>query len=68
MKDRKIHIPARRRVYSNDQCGIKLTPEAYDLVVDIVNEADGMSMRQIVSQIIIEAVEKELIVFDRRGY
>lgn len=67
MKDGKIHIPAKRREYSNEQCAVKLTPEAYNAVVDIVNESDGMSMRQIISKIIMETIENEMIIFDRKG-
>lgn len=65
MRDEKIHIPAKR-IVSNGQGVIKITPEAYNALVDVVNES-GLSVRQVASIIILQAIEKNLIVFDREG-
>ena len=65
MRDEKIHIPAKR-IVSNGQGVIKITPEAYNSLVDVVNES-GLSVRQVASIIILQAIEKNLIVFDREG-
>lgn len=61
--DGRIHIPARR-VEKNPQGVIKITPEAFDALVEVMNET-GMSARQAASTIISQAVEKGLIVYDR---
>ncbi|NCU43808.1 hypothetical protein EOL71_02435 [Candidatus Saccharibacteria bacterium] len=63
MKDGKIHIPAKK-ARPNKQGGIKISPEAMDALVEVVNET-GMSIRQVASVIILQAVEKNLIVYDR---
>lgn len=63
MKDNRIHIPAKR-VTPNEQGVIKISPEAYRALAEVVNES-GLSVRQAASIIILQAVEKELIVFDR---
>ena len=62
-KSNKIHIPARKLV-PNEQGVIKITPEAYEALSEVVNET-GMSVRQVASIIIIEAVKNNLIVYDR---
>ena len=59
----KIHIPAKK-VRPNEQGVIKLTPVAFEALVDVVNES-GRSTREIASLIILQAIEKDLIVFDR---
>ena len=61
--DGKIHIPARR-VNSNPQGVIKITPEAFEALAEVMNET-GMSARQAASIIITEAVNNGLIVYDR---
>ena len=66
MNDGKIHIPARRREYANVQACIKLTPDAYNLLIDVVEETNGLSMKQVASMIIIQAINKGLISFDRK--
>lgn len=63
MIDRKIHIPAKR-VTPNEQGIIRISPEAYQVLADIANESGG-SVRAVASTIILQAAEKELIVFDR---
>lgn len=62
-KDNKIHIPAKKLV-ANEQGVIKITPAAMEALTDVVNES-GRSVREVVSLIILQAIEKELIVFDR---
>lgn len=62
-KDNKIHIPAKKMV-PNEQGVIKITPAAMDALSDVVNES-GRSVREIASLIILQAIENELIVFDR---
>lgn len=66
MSDGKIHIPARKREYVNSQSVIKVTPEAYNRLIDIVEESDGLSMRKVASLIITQAVEQNLIHFDNK--
>ena len=65
MKDGKIHIPAKRRkAGENEQGVIKVTPEAYKVLVEIYEESD-LSMRQIASEIILQG--SNLIVYDKEG-
>ena len=63
MSDNKIHIWAKK-VKPNSHGVIKLSPKAHELLVDVVNES-GRSMKDVASQIIIQAIENELIVYDR---
>lgn len=63
MKDKKIHIPAKR-ISGNEQCVIKITREAMDALVEVTNETN-LSMRAVASSIILQAVNKELISLDR---
>lgn len=63
MKDRKIHIPAKK-VIPNEQGVVKLTPEAMEVLAEIVNNSSS-SMRQVASTIIIQAYKNDLISFDR---
>lgn len=63
MKDDKIHIPCRKRRYTEDKnCVIKISREAYNAIVDVYNES-LLSMKQIASLIILESVDR--IVFDK---
>lgn len=48
----------------NEQGVIKISPEAHRALAEIVNES-GLSVRQVASMIILQAVEKELIIFER---
>ena len=59
----KIHIPAKR-IVPNGQDVIKITPDAYKALAEICNES-GRSIKQVASLIIIQAVENDLIVYDR---
>ena len=46
MSDGKIHIPARRKQPVDDQMVVKVTPEAYNALVDIYNES-ALSLKMI---------------------
>lgn len=48
MSDGKIHIPARRKQPVDDQMVVKVTPEAYNALVEIYNEST-LSLKQIAS-------------------
>lgn len=62
----KIHIPAKQRSRlgkRNDvNTVIKVTPEAYNALVDVLEETN-LSLRQLASSIILQGIE--LIVYDR---
>lgn len=66
MKDKKIVIPARVLQHLRPgQIGmVKLTPAAYNALVDLANES-GMTLTNLASEIIIQATEKDLIQFNR---
>lgn len=59
----KIVIPARKQQV-NEQGVIKLTPEALNALTEVVNETN-LSIRQVASMIILQAIEKDLIEFKR---
>ena len=59
----KIHIPAKK-ITPNEQGVIKITPLAFEALSEVVNES-GRSVKEVASLIILQAIEKELIVFDR---
>lgn len=61
--DGKIHIPGKK-VTTNKQGMIRITPEAYDALVEVVNES-RVSLNQVASEIILQAIEQNLIEFDR---
>ncbi len=61
--ENKIHIPAKK-IIPNEQGVIKVTREAYEALSEVVNET-GLSVRQVASIIIVEAVKNNLIVYDR---
>ena len=63
MEDRLIHIKARK-IIPNEQGVIKITPKAYLLLADVVNESGG-SIKDVASNIIVQAIEKGLITYDR---
>ena len=63
MNDGKIHIPAKN-AKSNPQGVIKITQEAFDMLVEVVNET-RMSVKEVASTIIIQAVNNGLIEYDR---
>lgn len=59
----KIHIPAKKIIPEGQEV-IKITPAAYRALAEVVNES-GRSIRQVASMIILQAIEKDLIVYDR---
>lgn len=64
MNDGKIHIPARKKQPVSEQTVVKLTPEAYNTLVDIYNEST-LSLKQISSILIMNAAER--VVYDKEG-
>lgn len=63
MDDGKIHIPARKRQPAPDgQPVIRLTAEAYNVLVEVYNESQ-LSMKQIASLIIMQSLGR--IVYDK---
>lgn len=60
--DGKIHIPARKKKVGEGQPVVKITPEAYNVLVDIYNEST-LSMRQIASLLIINGADR--VVYDK---
>ena len=63
MGSKKIHIPAMK-VTANEQGCIKLTKEAMGALVELVNETN-LSLRSVASEIILQAINNDLISFDR---
>lgn len=62
MSDGKIHIPARKKQPVAEQTVIRITPEAYNVLVDIYNEST-LSIKQIASLLIVESANR--VVFDK---
>lgn len=62
MSDGMIHIPARKRELVTEQMVIRLTPEAYNALVEIYNESQ-LSIKQIASTIILQSIDR--IVYDK---
>ena len=62
MADGKIHIPARKTQRTEEQAVVRLSPEAYNVLVDIYNEST-LSLSQIASLLIVEAAGR--VVFDK---
>lgn len=62
MNDGKIHIPARKKETVKSPQVVKISPEAYNVLVDLYNET-YLSMKELVSTIIIQSAEN--IVFDK---
>ena len=64
MSDKKIHIPGRNleKLKPGQQPVIRLTPEAYDALMEIVNES-SLSVKMVASEIILQS--RENIVIDR---
>lgn len=59
-----IHLPGKRleKLKPGQQSVIRLTPEAYNALVEITNESN-LSMGKVASEIILQG--KDLIVYDR---
>lgn len=64
MSDGMIHIPARKKQQVEEQTVVKLTPEAYNILVDIYNEST-LSLKQIASLLIIKSADR--VVLDKEG-
>lgn len=62
MSDGMIHIPAKRKQSADTQMVVKVTPEAYNALVDIYNEST-LSLKQIASILIMNAAER--VVYDK---
>ena len=62
MSDGMIHIPARKKQPVGEQTVVKLTPEAYNILVDIYNEST-LSLKQIASLLITDSANR--VVFDK---
>lgn len=63
MTEFEIHIPARKKaVVSERDMAVKVTGEAYNALTEIYNEST-LSMRQIVSLLIIEGSKH--VVYDK---
>lgn len=65
MREDKIHIPARKKQPVSEQTVVKLTPEAYNTIVDIYNEST-LSLKQIASLLILNAADR--VVYDKEEY
>lgn len=64
-QNNKIYL-TRKKPQKNDQNVIKLTDQAMNALIEIVAETN-MPLRQVASQIIIQAVEGDLIRFTDEG-
>ena len=62
--DGKIHIPARSKQPVDQQTVVKLSPEAYNVLVDIYNES-ALSLKQIASILIVESAKR--VVYDNES-
>ena len=61
MKDGMIHVPARKKQPVEEQTVVKLTTEAYNVLVEIYNEST-LSLKQIASLLITESADR--VVYD----
>ena len=62
--DGKIHIPARSKQPVDQRTVVKLSPEAYNVLVDIYNES-ALSLKQIASILIVESAKR--VVYDKES-
>lgn len=62
MKKDKVHIPSRKKLMVETEQVVKVSPEAYNALVEIYNES-SCSMKQIASLLIIASAER--VVYDR---
>lgn len=62
MKDWKVHIPSRKKAAVESEQVVKVSPEAYNALVEIYNES-SCSMKQIASLLIVAAAGR--VVYDR---
>lgn len=63
-KDGKIHIPGKRleKLKPGQPPIVRLTPEAYNKIVELANES-SLSMGRVASEIILQGAE--IVVYDR---
>lgn len=62
MKKDKVHIPSRKKPIVETEQVVKVSPEAYNALVEIYNES-SCSMKQIASLLIIASAER--VAYDR---
>lgn len=62
MSDGKIHIPGRKRSKTSSSEVIRISPTAYNCLVEIYNEST-LSMSQIASLLITKSIDR--IVYDK---
>lgn len=62
MNDGKIHIPARKKPLVSEQQVVRLSPEAYNFLIELYNESP-LSMKELASMLILAAEGR--IVFDK---
>lgn len=62
MSEEKIHIPARKKELVTTEQVVKVSPEAYNTLVEIYNES-SCSMKQIASLLIINSADR--VVYDK---
>lgn len=60
MKDKKIYVKRKKTVNSQGMVG--LTPEAIECLMEVVQET-GMSIKNVASTIITQAVRGDMIVY-----
>ena len=63
-EDGKIHITARSKQPVDQQTVVKLSLEAYNVLVDIYNES-ALSLKQIASILIVESAKR--VVYDKES-
>ena len=62
MSEEKIHIPVRKKELVTTEQVVKVSPEAYNALVEIYNES-SCSMKQIASLLIINSADR--VVYDK---
>lgn len=62
MGDGKFHLPGRKKDYSDKSQPVRLTTEAYNVLIEMYNDSQ-LPMSQIASKAILYAAEH--IIYDR---
>ena len=60
--DWKVHIPARQKSMNDKQEVIRVSPEAYNALVEIYNEST-LTIKELASILILEASKR--VVYDK---
>lgn len=60
-EDYKIHIPAKKREYVNNSKLVRVSADAYNILIDICNES-AISLSEVASILILEASKH--VVYD----